>query len=80
MKAVSVKDSRFHWTKKEMEGAGRLGSQDYLYLVTVTGKDKFDMQAIEVIQDPYQHFFHRPNSWQREVELYSFVKQVAKGD
>jgi len=80
VKAVSVKDSRFHWTKNEMEWAERLGSQYYLYLVPVTGKDKFDMQAIEVIQDPYQHFFHRPNSWQREVELYSFVKQVAKGD
>lgn len=80
VKAVSVKDFRFHWTRNEMEWAERLGSQYYLYLVPVIGKDKFDMQALEVIQDPYQHFFNRPNSWQREVELYSFVKQVGIGD
>jgi len=80
VKAVSAKDCLFYWSGNETEWAKRLGSQYYLYLVPVVSKNRFDLQAIEVIQNPYQHFFNRSNSWQQKVEVYSFKKGGESSD
>ena len=79
VKAVSPKDSRFHWSRNEMEWAERLGPQYYLYLVPVEAKSTFNLQSLEVIQNPYQYFFNPSNPWQKKVEVYSFMKGTENG-
>lgn len=74
VKAVSPKDSRFMWTKNEIERAAELKSKYYLYLVPVIGPNEFDIEAMEIIRDPYENVFLDKKVWSKSEKVYTIWK------
>lgn len=72
VKAVSGDDYRFFWTRNELESAKLLSDKYFLYLVPVSGKGKFDLEKLLIIQDPYQAVYLGKYSWNKNEELMSF--------
>ena len=71
VKAVSLKDYRFFWSKNEMKAAKTYGDRYYLYLVPCIGNNELDMENLKIIQDPHRHIIDN-ESWSCEVESASF--------
>lgn len=71
VKAVSLKDYRFFWSKNEMKAAKMYGDRYYLYLVPCIGNNELDMDNIKIIKNPHKHIIEN-DAWFCEVESASF--------
>lgn len=71
VKAVSLIDFKFFWSRNEIEAARIHGQNYFLYLVPVS-KSGFDMQKIKIIQNPFKLVYSNHDSWSRQDELVSF--------
>jgi len=71
VKAVSLKDYRFYWSKNEMKAAKIYGDRYYIYLVPCIGNNELDMENLKIVQDPHKHIIEN-DSWSCEVESASF--------
>ena len=74
VKAVSRTDSKFYWSRHEIEKAKELTKQYSLYLLPVVEGNSFDASNLEIISDPITHIFHNPKNWNYQVETYLFSK------
>ncbi len=74
VKAVSKVDFRFMWTSNEMEVAARLGNSYYLYLVPVIKDGNFDLEHLDIIQNPYQNVFLNVGEWTKTENVYTIWK------
>ncbi len=72
VKAVSIIDNNFYWSKNELAVAKVLGEQYYLYLVPVKEDSIFDVDNLLMIQDPYKNIFENEKGWKQQIELMSF--------
>ena len=72
VKAVS-RDNDFYWSINEINTAKAYGTKYYLYLVPVMGSGNFDIQNMNMIQDPYRSLFEREEV--RVMESVSFHVQ-----
>lgn len=73
VKAVSMRDYRFFWTRNEIECAKLYGKNYYLYLVPVLGSTKFDYDNLVIIKNPYLNVYRKEDKWLRKVELMEFL-------
>jgi len=71
VKAVSVDDFRFYWSRSEMEASRIYGKSYYLYLVPCIGENSFDVNNMRIIKNPYDVLLSN-DSWNREIESISF--------
>ena len=78
VKAVSTTDSRFYWSRYEIEKAKELTKQYSLYLLPVVEGKSFDASNLEIIPDPITQIFHNPKNWNYQVETYLFSKTYKK--
>lgn len=74
VKAVSKEDFRFLWTTNEMEVAARLANSYYLYLLPVISDGEYDLEQLEIIQNPYQNVFLNEESWTKSENVYTIWK------
>jgi|ETNmetMinimDraft_13_1059891.scaffolds.fasta_scaffold38045_2 hypothetical protein len=74
VKGVSMTDSRFYWSRNEIEKAKELTGRYYLYLLPVIGNKVFDMDGLKIIPNPIVGVFDNSKSWDRQVETYLFSK------
>ena len=74
VKAVRKTDSRFYWSRNEVEKAKELAGRYYLYLLPVIGSKVFDMDGLEIIPNPIARVFDNPKNWNRRVETYLFFR------
>jgi len=58
VKAVSLSDYGFNWTRNEMEKSKTEGNQYYLYLLPVLKKNEFNIEKLKIIQDPYRNILN----------------------
>jgi hypothetical protein len=72
VKAVSVSDYRFYWTRNEIEKAKLCEQSYYLYLLPVMGERKFDLNSLKIIKNPYMNVYRNKKSWIRAEELLTF--------
>jgi len=72
VKAVSSSDYRFNWSRNEIEASKRYRSSYFLYLLPVLSKNSFDIEGLEVVQDPYLNVYKNKRDWMRMNELISF--------
>lgn len=72
VKAVSVSDYRFYWTKNEIEKAKLCEQFYYLYLIPVVGERKFDLNSLKIIKNPYLNVYKNEKGWIRAEELLTF--------
>ena len=82
VKAVSPWDYGFAWTRNEIEKARLFQRNYYLYLLPVAGKNKFDLNGLRVIRDPYSQVYSNRKEWICTDELigFSLVKDSKNAD
>lgn len=72
VKAVSLSDYRFNWTRNEIEKARLYRQAYYLYLLPVVTGKTFDLDALRIIRDPYSNVYRNEDEWKRREELMAF--------
>lgn len=75
VKAVSLRDCKFFWTRNEIDCAKLYGKNYYLYLVPVLSSNRFDLDNIVIIKNPYLYVYRKKDKWLRKVELIEFFLQ-----
>jgi len=72
VKAISIRNFRFFWTRNEIEYAKLYGCNYYLYLVPVLSLNELDLENIVIIKNPYLYVYKKKDKWFRRVELMEF--------
>ena len=70
VKAVSIWNYEFHWTRSEIEASRINGNGYYLYLLPVITKSEFDLESLKIIKDPYKSVLDS-EQWSKCVEVMS---------
>tara|TARA_B100000315_G_scaffold248261_1_gene277940 strand:- start:927 stop:1853 length:927 start_codon:yes stop_codon:yes gene_type:complete len=75
VKAVSLSDYKFQWSRNEIEKSKLFKNQYYLYLLPVITNKVFDVELMEIIRNPYIKIFSKSSTWENQIEQYSFWKE-----
>ncbi|MBC8147414.1 MAG: DUF3883 domain-containing protein [Bacteroidetes bacterium] len=75
VKAVSLSDYKFHWSRNEIEKSKLFKNQYYLYLLPVVTNKVFDVELMEIIRNPYITIFSKSSTWENQIEQFSFWKE-----
>ena len=75
VKAVSNIDHKFYWTKNEMKQSKIHKSSYFLYLLPVKSSNSFEIENLQIIQNPYQALLSKNSKWKSEVELISIFSK-----
>lgn len=78
VKAVSIEDYKFYWSRNEMDIAKAFGDKYFLYLLPVISKDKFDFEKLMIVNNPFKHIYSNELDWKKEEESISFSKNIAE--
>lgn len=71
VKAVSILDCRFNWSRNEIDKSKLYGMQYCLYLLPMIKGKRFDIKKLKIIRNPYKNIFKNKNKWARQEEKYS---------
>ena len=63
VKAVAADSFQFHWSTAEIEAAQVLHRRYFLYLLPVQAPGAFDLERMEVIQNPYSAVYQNTERW-----------------
>ena len=74
VKAVSVEDYKFFWSRNEIAVAKFFREKYFLYLLPVISKDTFDLENLMIINNPYNNVYSNHIEWYKEEESVSFSK------
>ena len=77
VKAVSIQDFKFYWSRNEMEIAKVFGEKYYLYLLPVVSNNTFDFEKLMIIDNPFKNIYSNGLEWKKEEESISFSKNIA---
>lgn len=70
VKAVSILNYGFNWTRSEIEAARTNRNAYYIYLLPVISKGGFDLESLRIIKDPYTNVLDS-KQWSKCCELLS---------
>ncbi len=71
VKAVSIMDYKFYWSRNEIETARKYQNEYYLYLLPVDKGGKLSLSSLLIIRNPANYLFSNDN-WEISEELFSF--------
>jgi len=74
VKAVSIEDYNFYWSRNEIQIAKVFGEKYYLYLLPVISKNLFDFDNLIIKQNPYKNIYPNEAEWRKDEEIVSFSK------
>ena len=74
VKAVSLADYKFYWSRNEMEIAKVFGEMYYLYLLPVISNNIFDLENMIIKRNPFKSIYLNELEWKKEEENISFSK------
>ena len=74
VKAVSVDNYKFYWSRMEIEIAKVFGEKYYLYLLPVISNNNFDFEKLIIIRNPFENVFSNVREWKKEEECITFTK------
>jgi len=72
VKAVSIVDYGFYWSRNEMRTAKQHIDQYLLYLLPRGERSIFEMDALMIIRNPLKNVYNAKKGWNRETEVMSF--------
>jgi len=78
VKAISIQDYKFYWSRNEREIAKVFGEKYFLYLLPVISKDKFDFEKLVIVNNPFKNIYSNENDWKKEEESISFSKNIGE--
>ena len=70
VKAVPASTHGFYWTRNEIKAAERLRGWYYLYLLPVVSGDTFDVNNLQIMQDPFHTVLQNTLEWSVKPDLY----------
>lgn len=74
VKAVSIQDFKFYWSRNEMEIAKVFGEKYFLYLLPVVSNNTFDFENLIIVNNPFKNINSNTLDWKKEEESISFSK------
>ena len=77
VKAVSIEDYKFYWSRNEMEIAKVFAEKYYLYLLPVISNNTFDFNKMIIKRNPFKSVCSNEQEWRKEKESISFSKNQA---
>ncbi len=72
VKAVSKFSFKFFWSVNEVNKAKETGNNYYLYLLPVESKIGFDIDKLQIIQNPFLEIFNNSTKWAQSCESFCF--------
>lgn len=72
VKAVSINDYKFYWSRNEMEIAKVLGEKYYLYLLPVFANNTFEFGKMIIRRNPFKSVYSNEQEWKKDSESISF--------
>lgn len=78
VKAVSVENYNFFWSRNEMEIAKIFNEKYFLYLLPVISKNTFDLEKLMIISNPFNNIYSNKLEWKKEEESVSFSKIISE--
>lgn len=76
VKAVSMQDFKFYWSRTEIEMAKVFGEKYCLYLLPTLSSSTFDFENLLIVRDPVNNVYCNNLEWKREEESVSFSKNA----
>ena len=76
VKAVSVDDYKFYWSKTEIQIAKVFGEKYYLYLLPVVTNDTFAFDKMSIKRNPFKSVYSNEQEWKKVEESISFSKNI----
>lgn len=76
VKAVSILDYMFYWSRNEMEIAKVFGEKYFIYLLPVVSNKTFDFDKLFIINNPYKNIYLNSLDWNKTEESFSFSKAI----
>lgn len=73
VKAVSIDDWKFYWSRNEIEKAKLLKDKYFLYLLPVKNDKELDLGSLLIINNPYKNII-QSKAWEGECESMSFIR------
>jgi hypothetical protein len=77
VKAVPQGTHEFHWSAAEIEAAQILGERYFLYLAPVAGASHFDLDNLQIIQNPFENIYQNHAVWSREAAIITCRRKNA---
>lgn len=74
VKSVPENKKQFYWSRNEIKKAKEFENQYYLYLVPMIDENRFDINNLEIIRNPYLQVF-KSKSWELQTESYYCKKK-----
>lgn len=75
VKAISNFREKFYITINEVETSKKFGSQYFLYLLPAIGKNRFDLNNLIIIQNPFCNIFNN-NEWEVSCDKFLIKKKT----
>jgi hypothetical protein len=69
VKAVPADSFQFYWTASEVEAARLLGASYFLYLLPVSGPTAFELECLQMVQNPYVNVYENPTTWSKDESV-----------
>jgi len=76
VKAVSVQDFKFYWSRNEMEISKVFGEKYFLYLLPVISNNSFDFEKLMIVNNPFKTIYLNQIEWNKEEESISLSKKL----
>lgn len=76
VKAVSIQDFKFYWSRTEMESAQVYGEKYFLYLLPVVTNNTFNLDKLRIVNNPYKNIYLNHQEWKKEEESISFSQKI----
>lgn len=76
VKAVSIDNYKFFWSRNEMQIAKLFGEKYYMYLIPVCANNTFDFDKMIIKRNPYKSVYLNEQDWKKEEESISFSKII----
>lgn len=76
VKAVSLDDYKFYWSKTEIQIAKVFGEKYYLYLIPFVSNDTFALDKMIIKRNPFKSVYSNEQEWKKVEESISFSKNI----
>lgn len=80
VKAVSLSNYRFYWTRNEIEKARIYRHRYCLYLLPAINEKSFSFDALKIVRDPYMNVYESVGEWKRAEEIVVFSLSESSDD
>jgi hypothetical protein len=76
VKAVSVLNFKFYWSRNEIAKSKIFGARYFLYLLPVKVNNTFDFDNLLIINNPFKNVYSNRKEWEKDEEIICMTKTM----